>query len=500
MGVVSWVANVTRWYPRDMPRDERRLVFKLDWMVLAYACLAFFTKYLDVSALSNAYVSGMKEDLQLTGNKLNYISAAYEVGYVVFQIPSNLLVTRIPAQYYLPSFEIFWGLFTLGTAFVTSYKQLVVLRFFVGLSATSCYIGCLHVVNSWYKKSELGRRNALFWMANPIATMFGGYLQAAAYKNLDDRHGLQGWRWLFVICSIITIPIALLGFFVFPDIPERTNTRWLTDAEKDLARTRLEGNGFKASRGINRTLLKRVFRRWETYAFAALGGWTGILSYGASTPFLLWLKSQPHKYSIPKVNTLGTVTSAISVASALLVAFYSDITGRRWDSALLAGFLMLFTNSVLAGWTVPYGLKFFSYILLGACHGVQPSIITWTAETLSDDMELRSIMIAVENVVAEINYLLVPLAGFQVSKAPRFRGGFIWSAATTALWLILCGAITLIQHQKRTASSTTDEPENPPPPIDETDNKEIDDTGSDAETKTQSKNAPVVTVQDSHNS
>lgn len=71
-----------------------------------------------------------------------------EVGYVVFQVPSNILVTKIPAHYYLPTVELFWGAFTLGTAFISTYQQLVVMRFFVGLSATACYIGCLTVINS----------------------------------------------------------------------------------------------------------------------------------------------------------------------------------------------------------------------------------------------------------------------------------------------------------------------------------------------------------------
>ena len=71
-----------------------------------------------------------------------------EVGYDVFQVPSNILITKYPAHYYLPAIEIFWGLFTLVTAFVTTYEQLVVMRFFVGLSSTACYIGCLTVISS----------------------------------------------------------------------------------------------------------------------------------------------------------------------------------------------------------------------------------------------------------------------------------------------------------------------------------------------------------------
>ncbi|KAL2786666.1 hypothetical protein BJX66DRAFT_341985 [Aspergillus keveii] len=67
-------------------------------LVLPYAYLLFFVKYLDVSAPTIAYVSGMREDLDLTGNRLNYINAVYEVGYVVFQISSNLALVKYPAH------------------------------------------------------------------------------------------------------------------------------------------------------------------------------------------------------------------------------------------------------------------------------------------------------------------------------------------------------------------------------------------------------------------
>lgn len=71
---------------------------------------------------------------------------------MVFQVPSNILVTKYPAHYYLPAVEIFWGIFTLGTAFVSTYEQLVVMRFFVGLSSTACYIGCLTVISSYVNR------------------------------------------------------------------------------------------------------------------------------------------------------------------------------------------------------------------------------------------------------------------------------------------------------------------------------------------------------------
>jgi ACS family pantothenate transporter-like MFS transporter len=51
--------------------------------------------------------------------------------------------------------------------------------------------------------------------------MFSGYLMTATH-NLDGVHGYRGWQWLFIVCGIISIPIAVASFFLLPDIPEIT--------------------------------------------------------------------------------------------------------------------------------------------------------------------------------------------------------------------------------------------------------------------------------------
>ncbi|CRL23069.1 Sucrose/H+ symporter, plant [Penicillium camemberti] len=452
-GFVSRLESATRWFPVSMPLVERKLVRKLDWLVLPYACLSFFVKYLDVSALTNAYVSGMKQDLDLSGNRLNYINAAYEVGYVVFQIPSNMVLIKYPAQYYLPAAEIFWGLFTLGTAFVQTYEQLVVMRFFVGLSATSCYVGLVHVVNSWYRKEELGRRNALFWIANPIGQMFAGYLQAAAYTHLNNNHGLQGWRWLFIICTVITIPIALLGFLIFPDMPERTKSRFLNTEEKALANKRLQEEGFKPSTGLNKTIIKRIFTSWRFYAFVLLLVIFCNMTYSEATPFILWLDSQPDKYPVALVNNLSTVTNGAAVAGALMMSFYSDIRGSRTEPIILSGILCIFANLVLSIWNIPDGLKFFAYISVGWSYGTIPVLIAWTAEGLAGDSEVRALTLASYNCVGEITSLVVPLVAWPVSKAPGFRGGFIWATVLSVFYLFNVAWIVI--KQKRSNKKIT---------------------------------------------
>jgi ACS family pantothenate transporter-like MFS transporter len=75
------------WDTFDKSPEERRFLFKVDAAILTFASLGYFIKYLDQININNAFVSGMKEDLGLYGNELNYLTTCWTVGYVIGEIP-----------------------------------------------------------------------------------------------------------------------------------------------------------------------------------------------------------------------------------------------------------------------------------------------------------------------------------------------------------------------------------------------------------------------------
>jgi hypothetical protein len=81
----TWKSYV--WDTLDKSPEERRFLFKLDTVLLTFASLGYFIKYLDQVNINNAFVSGMKEDLGLFGNQLNYMQTCWTVGYVIGEIP-----------------------------------------------------------------------------------------------------------------------------------------------------------------------------------------------------------------------------------------------------------------------------------------------------------------------------------------------------------------------------------------------------------------------------
>jgi MFS family permease len=116
--------------------------------------------------------------------------------------------------------------FTLASA--KNVKHLIVIRFFIGLAEGTFYPGMQYIIGSWYRKDELAKRTCIFHISSVVGAMFSGYLMAAVY-NLDGK-GYHGWQWLFIIDGVISLPIALAGYWMIPDVPEIASPWYLNEA------------------------------------------------------------------------------------------------------------------------------------------------------------------------------------------------------------------------------------------------------------------------------
>jgi MFS family permease len=85
--------------------------------------------------------------------------------------------------------------------------------------------------------------------ANIIATAVAGLISAATFATLGGKHGLAGWRWLFIILGVVTVGIAIVALWALPDHP--LTTRWLNQDERELAHSRMERDtvGLEESKG-----------------------------------------------------------------------------------------------------------------------------------------------------------------------------------------------------------------------------------------------------------
>lgn len=127
-----------------------------------------------------------------------------------------------------------------------------------------------YVLGSWYKRTELGKRTAIFACAAYVGTMISGYLQSAVLAGLNGTGGLAAWRWVFIIDGLITIVVALLGLLVFPDTPEQTTAFYLSADERARCVERMLEDGRCERSEFTWDLVGRAARSWQLYVLTVL--------------------------------------------------------------------------------------------------------------------------------------------------------------------------------------------------------------------------------------
>ncbi|KAL4879345.1 major facilitator superfamily domain-containing protein [Aspergillus karnatakaensis] len=418
--------------------EEKALLLKLDIALLTTGCLGFFMKYLDQGNMANAYVSGMQEALSMYGNEYTYAQTVYTVAYAVMQIPSTLIIQRVRPSIWLAAMEIGWGVFTFAQAGLKNVGELYAFRFLVGFFESSFFPSLLYLLGSWYTKTELAKRVALFHMTAPLGTAFGGYLQAAVYENLNGERGLEGWRWLYIVCGCMTIPVGIATFFILPDTPYTTRVWFLSDKERELAVERVQRAGKAPPVKITLQTFKRILSTWKWYAFVA-----GYVLYGSSCGgngyFGIWLKSE--NFSVADRNVIPTGTSLISAACVVLWGFLSDYTGSRFAFVVIPLIYGLLPNGVLAFWPESVAFKQFAFLTIGV-QLMTAVFYSWANEVCADDNEQRAVVISSMNGFQYAVAAWLPVVIFPQTMAPSFRYGF---PATFGLVIAAIIGVVVIQ-------------------------------------------------------
>ncbi|KAF5363442.1 hypothetical protein D9756_000520 [Leucocoprinus leucothites] len=367
----------------------------------------------------------MREDLNMLGTELNKITTIFTCGYIIGMIPNNIMLHVVPPRIWLPLMQIIWGVLTFCTSAVHRVEQIYAIRFFQGMAESSTFVGTHYILGSWYKSPELGKRSGLFTSSGLIGTLFSGILQAAVYKHLNGRSGLTGWRWLFIIDGIITLPIAVYGFLIFPDVPQTTKAFYLTEEEKDLAYTRLQGEVQVDRPPLSWSLAHRVLGRWRWYACSLLFAISGETeSLGSNNIMGQWLKAIGG-YTVEQIDFYPSGVTAVAIASTLICATWTDYTRVRWPVLVYMSVACIIAAICILVWSSPTGLKFFAYYIAGASYAGQATTFAWANEICADDDHERSVVLASMNMWNNVVNAWWSIVFYPATDAPRFQKGMI---------------------------------------------------------------------------
>ncbi len=300
---------------------------KVAWRLVPFLCLCYLAAYLDRVNVGFAKLQ-MLSDLSFSNTIYGLGAGIFFLGYVIFEVPSNIVLHKVGAKLWIARIMVSWGVIGAAMAFVQTPTQFYVLRFLLGVAEAGFIPGVLLYLTYWFPAAWRGRIIALFLAAIPMSNIIGGPLSGWILKNFGGVAGLAGWQWLFIL---ETIPSILLGIAILLFLDNRVeDARWLSEEEKrvireDIAQEVSQSTHVNAMHALKST---RVWLLGLTYFCIAssiyiASFWmpTLIKQLGVSDPLEIgWLTTIP--YSVAIVAMVATNISA------------DRLRERRWHTAI----------------------------------------------------------------------------------------------------------------------------------------------------------------------
>ena len=227
------IANATTVHS-DIDHGTKALYSKITWRLIPFLCFCYLAAYLDRINVGFAKLQ-MLEDLQFSTAAYGLGAGLFFVGYIIFEVPSNLILQRVGAKLWIARIMITWGLLSACTMFVSTTTQFYVLRFLLGAAEAGFLPGVLYYLTMWYPTYRRGRIIALFMIGMPLSSVIGGPLSGWIMGNFDGVSGLHNWQWLFLLEAIPTVVLGALCLAILPN--GIADASWLTEREKTELQT-----------------------------------------------------------------------------------------------------------------------------------------------------------------------------------------------------------------------------------------------------------------------
>ena len=300
----------------------RRMTLRLVPLLL----LCLIISYIDRVNIGFAKFQMLK-DLELSETVYGLGAGAFFIGYALFEIPSNIILTKVGARRWIGRIMVTWGIASVCMMFVRDAWSFYIARFFLGVAEAGFIPAILYYLTTWFPSAHRAKPMALFLAGVPLSGMIGGPLSSWLLASESPLPGLTSWQWMFLIEGLVTIVVGLACFVVLDD--DAASARWLTDDEKRVIAADLASDTKKATLHSLRQGLasSRAWLLSATYFCFAAG------LYGIS----FWLPTLIKDSGVKDVLNVGLLT-AIPYTGALIAIFLVSRSSdarleRRWHLA-----------------------------------------------------------------------------------------------------------------------------------------------------------------------
>jgi D-galactonate transporter len=316
--------------------------------IMPFLVLCYVVAFIDRSNVGFAKLQFMR-DLGFNETIYGFGGGIFYLGYVLFEIPSNLYLAKAGVRKTLLRIMVLWGICSTFLSLMTTPAHFYLLRFLLGVGEAGLFPGMILYITFWVPASRRARITAMFMASIPIAGMLGGPLSGWIMHAMAGWWGLKGWQWVFLIEGIPACLLGVAAYLYLDDGP--ADCKWLTADEKagissDLARDE------SSSHETRHTSFAPALRDPKVYLLAALGFSVMVSTAG----IFLWLPTIIRKSGVESVWKIGLLSAIPFLAGFIAqfaVARHSDRTlERRWHAIVSAlvgalgwGMLPLVSNS-----------------------------------------------------------------------------------------------------------------------------------------------------------
>lgn len=407
---------------------EQTVLRKLKTRLLPYLFLLYVIAYLDRVNVGFAALQ-MNQDLGFNDEVFGLGSGIFFVGYMLFQVPSNLVLQRWGARRLIATLMVVWGCCSMAMVLVKTVPHFYVLRFLLGLAEAGFFPGVVLYLTFWFPERQRAQAVSLFMTATAISGVLGGPL-SGALLNMDGHQGVQGWQWLFLIEAFPAILLGVVTWFYLPDRP--TSARWLTPAESGwLVEELANERAGRPPRGSLREAFTPAV--WHLcFLYFSL-----VCSMYSVTLWMPQIIKGFQGFSDFAVGCLSAIPYGCAAYGMVAVGQHSDRTGeRRWHVAVSAwvGAVGLVLAAVFAHqpWL---GLMALALAALGIWGTVGPF---WALPTTMLEGTAAAAGIALINSLGNLGGFVGPYAvGVIKVKTGHFAAGLYGLAGLLALGGVL---------------------------------------------------------------
>ena len=423
----------------------RRTIGKVGRRLLPFIFILYVIAFLDRVNFGYAALD-MNPALGISAEVFGFLSGIFFIGYLLFEIPSNVILHRVGARVWITRIMISWGIVVIATAAATSSFQLAIFRFILGLAEAGFFPGMILYITFWFREKELARAVALFMAALAVSNIIGAPVSTWILDNVN-WFGITGWRWLFILEGIPAVIFGVITWYYLTDRPK--DAKWLDPEERAWLSEELdrERTARACEEGMNFRKLIRDIRIWHlAIIYCAIT--IGLYGLGFWMPQII--RSLEPSFTNFEIGLVLMIPFTIACVAMILWSRHSDSTGeRRWHAAIPP----IIGGIGLAGAGLASSPILAFCLLVIATTGIYCFFGPfWTLPAVFLSEAAAAIGIAVINSIGNTGGFIGPsLVGFLTQATGSMQMGLI----VMGIILVLCGVLTAkIQESPRRKPKT----------------------------------------------